>query len=65
MTAVFEVFTTAGPWALAAFLLFVALFMAGAIAALCVALRSTKGSERPEIIRALADLFGSLFWRRR
>ncbi|MFF3140848.1 hypothetical protein ACFVRU_03690 [Streptomyces sp. NPDC057927] len=65
----------AGPLALAAFFLFVALLVALVcilgVVCLRVALRDTSEAARPEIIRALADIiralgeFLSSLWRRK
>jgi hypothetical protein len=54
----------AGPWALAAFIVIVALVLSGVVVCLRVALRDTSEASRPEIIRALADLFKSMWGRK-
>lgn len=60
MWAVLEQFAVAAPQM---FLFVIALFVAMILLALLIALRKSEAGDRPEIIRALADLMA--FWRRR
>lgn len=60
MWAVMQELALAAPQML---LYFLALFVVMFLASLLIALRRSEAGERPEIIRALADLMA--FWRRR
>jgi type III secretory pathway component EscR len=60
MWAVMQELAVAAPQML---LYCLALFVAMFVMTVVIALRKTQASERPEIIRALADLMA--FWRRK
>lgn len=55
---------TASPSALTALILLAIVVFVGAVVCLRIALRDTSESARPEIIRALADFFKSLWGRK-
>ncbi|MGW5367827.1 hypothetical protein ACWER6_20765 [Streptomyces sp. NPDC004009] len=60
MWAVLEQAAIGAPWLLLCFVTVVALSI---LAALLISLREAEAQERPEIIRALAELMH--FWRKR
>lgn len=56
--------TTLGPWAAVALVAIVLVLVAGAVLSLRVALRDTEANTRPDIIRAVGDLFRAMFGRK-
>lgn len=53
-----------GPWAVAALVAIVLVLVGGAVLSLRVAVRDTPADTRPDIIRAVGDLFRALFGRK-